>query len=163
MECGTPSTLKRNGSDYSGSLFANFLKAKLYTVWTDTDGVYTADPRKVLNAVRLPFLSYVEAVELAYFGAKVLHPMTMEPCIALGIPIIIKSSIKPDSKGTIIASSIPAALLSSVNEASRSTKANAIQTEPDYIIQRSLSSSSIDNLTRIAKEDDQKMASGKVV
>lgn len=72
-----PATLKRNGSDYSGALFSNLLNAKLYTVWTDVDGVYTAEPRKVPSAFRLPFLSYIEAIELAYFGAKVLHPCTM--------------------------------------------------------------------------------------
>lgn len=101
-QSGIPATLKRNGSDYSGSLFANLLKAKLYTVWSDVDGVYTADPRKVPTAFRLPFVSYIEAIELAYFGAKVLHPSTMEPCISADIPILLRSSIKPESPGTLI-------------------------------------------------------------
>lgn len=104
---GIPATLKRNGSDYSGSLFAHLLKAKLYTVWTDVDGVYTADPRKVPNAFRLPFLSYIEAIELAYFGAKVIHPLTMEPCISANIPIVLRSSLQPESSGTLIGASLP--------------------------------------------------------
>lgn len=104
---GTPATLKRNGSDYSGSLFTKLLKAKLYTVWTDIDGVYTADPAKVPTAFRLPFLSYIEAIELAYFGAKILHPLTMGPCISANIPIIIRSSLDPESPGTLIGRSLP--------------------------------------------------------
>lgn len=103
---GTPATLKRNGSDYSGSIMANLLGAKLYTVWTDVDGVYTADPNKVPSAFRLPFLSYIEAIELAYFGAKVLHPLTMGPCIAASIPILIRSSLQPESPGTLIGGSL---------------------------------------------------------
>lgn len=71
------------------------------------DGVYTADPKKVPTAFRLPFLSYVEAIELAYFGAKVLHPLTMAPCISSNIPIVLRSSLTPDSPGTLISAALP--------------------------------------------------------
>jgi len=71
---GTPTTLKRNGSDYTATIIGNLLTAKNITIWTDVDGVYSADPRKVVNAVCLESLSYHEAWELSYFGASVLHP-----------------------------------------------------------------------------------------
>ncbi|CEM10747.1 unnamed protein product [Vitrella brassicaformis CCMP3155] len=101
-QSGTPTTLKRNGSDYSASLLSALLKASKLVIWTDVDGVYTADPRKVPAAFRLPFVSYTEAIELAYFGAKVLHPFTMHPCIQHSIPIHLRSSLRPESSGTLI-------------------------------------------------------------
>ena len=74
---GVATTLKRNGSDLSASIFAALLGADSVTIWTDVDGVFSADPRRVNDAVIIPELSYQEAAELAYFGAKVIHPNTM--------------------------------------------------------------------------------------
>jgi aspartokinase/homoserine dehydrogenase 1 len=99
---GTPATLKRNGSDYSASIFASLTDAREVTIWTDVPGVLTADPRRVPEAVVVPALSYAEAMELAYFGAKVLHPSTMGPAVAKNIPIFIKSTLEPDASGTRI-------------------------------------------------------------
>lgn len=99
---GVPTTLKRNGSDFSASIFGRLLKAKEIVIWTDVDGVYSADPRKVPEAECLPEISYEEAIELAYFGAKVIHPHTMGPAVALNIPIVIKNTFQPQKPGTCI-------------------------------------------------------------
>jgi len=101
---GVPTTLKRNGSDYSASIFGALLDACQITIWTDVDGVMSADPRRVPEAEVLPALSYTEAVELAYFGAKVLHPKTMAPAIERGIAIRIRNAQHPERTGTTIAS-----------------------------------------------------------
>ena len=100
---GTATTLKRNGSDFSASIFAALLGASSLTIWTDVDGVYSADPRRVPDAVIIPELSYQEAAELAYFGAKVIHPNTMSPAIAKDITVWIKNSLRPEAPGTRIA------------------------------------------------------------
>lgn len=99
---GIPTTLKRNGSDFSGSIFGALLCAETITIWTDVDGVLSADPRRVPEAVVLESMSYAEAIELAYFGAKVLHPRTMEPAVARGIPIWIRNTFNPSHPGTRI-------------------------------------------------------------
>ena len=99
---GVATTLKRNGSDFSASIFAALLGAKSLTIWTDVDGVYSADPRRVPDAVIIPELSYQEAAELAYFGAKVIHPNTMSPAIANDITVWIKNSLRPEAPGTRI-------------------------------------------------------------
>ena len=99
---GIPTTLGRNGSDYSASLFGALLGADSITIWTDVSGVLTADPRQVPEAFPVADLSYDEAVELAYFGAKVLHPQTMAPAIENAIPIHICNSGKPEVAGTWI-------------------------------------------------------------
>jgi aspartokinase/homoserine dehydrogenase 1 len=105
---GVPTTLKRNGSDFSGSIFGALLDAVEVVIWTDVDGVLSADPRRVPEAVVLDAMSYDEACELAYFGAKVLHPRTMEPAVRAHIPIRIKNTFAPEKKGSLIAA--PAAL-----------------------------------------------------
>ncbi len=102
---GSATTLKRNGSDLSASIFAALLDADSVTIWTDVDGVYSADPRRVPDAIVIPELSYQEAAELAYFGAKVIHPNTMSPAIAKNITVWIKNSFKPEAPGTRISSS----------------------------------------------------------
>jgi bifunctional aspartokinase / homoserine dehydrogenase 1 len=107
---GIATTLKRNGSDFSASIFAALLEADSVTIWTDVDGVLSADPRRVPDALIIPELSYQEAAELAYFGAKVVHPNTMFPAIARGIPIWIKNTFKPDEPGTKISASSPSVL-----------------------------------------------------
>ncbi len=99
---GVPTTLKRNGSDFSASIFGRLLKAREIVIWTDVDGVYSADPRKVPEAQLLREISFEEAIELAYFGAKVIHPYTMGPAVALNIPILIKNTFRPEVSGTYI-------------------------------------------------------------
>ena len=99
---GVPTTLKRDGSDYSASIFAALLEASAITIWTDVDGVLSADPRLVPEAVVLPDLSFAEATELAYFGAKVVHPSTMAPAVKAGIPIRIRNAFNPQASGTLI-------------------------------------------------------------
>lgn len=99
---GVPATLGRNGSDYSASLFAVLFEADEIHIWTDVDGVMSADPRLVTDAVVLEGLSYQEASELAYFGAKLIHPATMGPAVERSIPIIIRNSFDPAAPGTRI-------------------------------------------------------------
>ncbi|MBK6535854.1 MAG: bifunctional aspartate kinase/homoserine dehydrogenase I [Deltaproteobacteria bacterium] len=105
---GVPTTLKRNGSDFSASIFGSLLDASAVTIWTDVDGVLSADPRRVPEAVVLDEMSYDEAMELAYFGAKVLHPRTMAPCVAQAIPIWIRNTFNPTHPGTRIHRAEPA-------------------------------------------------------
>jgi aspartokinase/homoserine dehydrogenase 1 len=99
---GVPTTLGRNGSDFSGSIFGALLNAAEIHIWTDVDGVLSADPRLVPNAQVIDQLSYNEAMELAYFGAKVIHPQTMEPAVARDIPIFIRNTFAPTHPGTLI-------------------------------------------------------------
>ena len=99
---GRFATLGRNGSDYSGAIFAALFDASELHIWTDVDGVLSADPRVVPEAVQLGALSYDEACELAYFGAKVVHPQTMAPAIERGLPIIIRNTFQPEHPGTRI-------------------------------------------------------------
>ncbi|MFC3550264.1 bifunctional aspartate kinase/homoserine dehydrogenase I [Lysobacter cavernae] len=100
---GRATTLGRNGSDYSAAIFAHLLDADALTIWTDVDGVLSADPRLVPDAVCLDSMSYAEACELAYFGAKVLHPQTMAPAMQRGLPIRIRNTLNPAAPGTLIA------------------------------------------------------------
>ena len=99
---GRATTLGRNGSDYSGAIFAVLFGSRELTIWTDVDGVLSADPRLVPDAVCLASMSYAEACELAYFGAKVLHPQTMAPAMQAGLPIWIRNSRNPSAPGTLI-------------------------------------------------------------
>lgn len=99
---GRATTLGRNGSDYSGAIFGALADAAEVHIWTDVDGVYSADPRAVPEAVLIPELSYHEACELAYFGAKVIHPQTMAPAIERQIPIYIRNTFNPERRGSRI-------------------------------------------------------------
>jgi aspartokinase/homoserine dehydrogenase 1 len=99
---GNQTTLGRNGSDFSGSIFGALLDAAEIIIWTDVDGVLSADPRLVPDAQVIDQLSYNEAMELAYFGAKVIHPQTMEPAVARDIPIFIRNTFAPEKRGTLI-------------------------------------------------------------
>jgi aspartokinase/homoserine dehydrogenase 1 len=99
---GRDTVLGRNGSDYSGAIFAALYKSQELHIWTDVDGVLSADPRIEPEAVTLAAMSYNEACELAYFGAKVIHPQTMAPAIARGLPILIRNTFKPEHPGTRI-------------------------------------------------------------
>lgn len=97
---GRPTILGRNGSDFSGAIFAALFAARELHIWTDVDGMLTADPRLVPEAKLLSHMSYAEAAELAYFGAKVLHPQTLAPAMANDIPIIVRNTFNPDCPGT---------------------------------------------------------------
>ncbi len=99
---GVQTTLGRNGSDFSASIFGALLEAAAIHIWTDVDGVLSADPRRVPNAQVIDQLSYSEAMELAYFGAKVIHPQTMAPAIGRSIPIRIRNTFAPEHPGTLI-------------------------------------------------------------
>jgi aspartokinase/homoserine dehydrogenase 1 len=103
---GLQTTLGRNGSDFSASIFGDLLDADEIHIWTDVDGVLSADPRRVPDARVIESLSYQEAMELAYFGAKVLHPQTMAPAVAKNIPIRIRNTFNPAEFGTVISSTI---------------------------------------------------------
>ncbi|KAG5025116.1 hypothetical protein AAZX31_08G105000 [Glycine max] len=97
-----PTTLKRDGSDFSAAIMGALFKARQVTIWTDVDGVYSADPRKVSEAVILKTLSYQEAWEMSYFGANVLHPRTIIPVMRYGIPIMIRNIFNLSAPGTKI-------------------------------------------------------------
>jgi len=99
---GVPSTLGRNGSDYSASIFGALLGADEIHIWTDVDGVMSANPRLVPEAMVLERLSYREAMELAHFGARVVHPATMGPAVERGIPLYIRNTFRPEAPGTRI-------------------------------------------------------------
>ena len=103
---GQPTTLGRGGSDFSASILASVLEAVELWIWTDVDGIMTGDPRVVADARVLRELSYNEAAELAYNGAKVLHPRTLAPLLEKGIPVWIKNSFDPGKPGTRIVSKI---------------------------------------------------------
>ncbi len=95
-------TLGRGGSDYTATILGAALGAREVWLWKETDGVMSADPRMVPRARLLPHLSYEEAMELSYFGAKVLHPRAMEPVMAARIPVRVRSVLRPESPGTLI-------------------------------------------------------------
>ena len=97
---GSITTLGRGGSDFSAAIFGAALAAEEIQIWTDVDGVMSADPRIVPEARFVPTLSFAEAAELAFFGAKVLHPATMVPAIGKGIPIRVLNSFRPEFPGT---------------------------------------------------------------
>jgi aspartokinase/homoserine dehydrogenase 1 len=99
---GQTTTLGRGGSDYTASIFGAALNADEIEIWTDVDGVLTADPRKVKNTFSLSNLTYEEAMELSHFGAKVIHPPTMQPALDKKIPIRIKNTFNPKFEGTLI-------------------------------------------------------------
>src|SRR5579863_2139200 len=99
---GTLTTLGRGGSDYSATILGAAMGADEVIIWTDVDGVLTADPRLVPDARTIPEISYREAAELAYFGAKVLHPKTLRAVMPAGIPVWIRNSFSPEKAGTMI-------------------------------------------------------------
>jgi bifunctional aspartokinase / homoserine dehydrogenase 1 len=117
---GVQTTLGRNGSDYSASIFGSLLDAGEIHIWTDVDGVLSADPRRVPDAKVIDSLSYNEAMELAYFGAKVIHPQTMAPAVGSGIPIWIRNTFAPEKPGTLICarpqSSLPVKGITSIEQ-----------------------------------------------
>jgi aspartokinase/homoserine dehydrogenase 1 len=103
---GITTTLGRNGSDYTASIICAGAGAERVEIWTDVDGVLSADPRCVKNAYVIPELSYQEAMELSYFGAEVIHPYTMIPVVGKGMEIVIKNTLNPSAPGTLISGSV---------------------------------------------------------
>mmetsp|Transcript_6045 Transcript_6045/g.9582 ORF Transcript_6045/g.9582 Transcript_6045/m.9582 type:complete len:947 (+) Transcript_6045:144-2984(+) len=101
---GVSTTLQRDGSDYSAAIMGKLLRSRSVTIWTDVDGVLSADPRRVPDAFVIPEVSYNEAMELAYFGAKVIHPKTIQPALSMSpnIPIYIRNTFYPSFPGTRI-------------------------------------------------------------
>jgi len=99
---GVTTTLGRGGSDYTAALLGGLMGAREVWIWTDVDGILTADPRLVTEARTLPAVSFREAAEMSYFGARVLHPRTMLPCMAAGVPIRIRSTFEPSAPGTLV-------------------------------------------------------------
>jgi aspartate kinase len=93
-------TLGREGSDYTAAIFANILDAENQTIWKDVPGVMSGDPRKFQDAVFMDELTYLEAVEMTYYGASVIHPKTIKPIQNKNIPLLVKSFINPEGKGT---------------------------------------------------------------
>jgi len=109
-ETGVTTTLGRGGSDFSAAIFGAGLAAEEIQIWTDVDGVMTCDPKLVLEARRVKTISFAEAAELAYFGAKVLHPSTLLPAVEKNIPIVVLNSRRPDVPGTrIVSEAVPCA------------------------------------------------------
>ena len=109
---GSTTTLGRGGSDYSAALFGAALHdvgraVDRIEIWTDVDGILTADPRIVPAARLVPEVSYPEAAELAFFGAKVLHPATIRPAVARGIPVAVRNSFRPECPGTVVRQDAP--------------------------------------------------------
>jgi len=105
-EEGLTTTLGRGGSDYSAALFGAALGAEEVQIWTDVEGVLTCDPRVVPGALPIAFLSFAEAAELAAFGAKVLHPATIQPAVEAGIPVTVRHTQKPEGRFTTIAAQV---------------------------------------------------------
>ena len=101
-EKGETTTLGRGGSDYTGSIFGAALNAEEIEIWTDVDGMMTADPRKVKNAFTIPTITYSEAMELTHFGAKVIYPPSLQPAFAKNIPIRVLNTFNTDFVGTVV-------------------------------------------------------------
>jgi aspartate kinase len=111
---GVTTTLGRGGSDYSASLFGAAVQAEAIEIWTDVDGMLTADPRVVPNAQLIEQIAFDEASELASFGAKVLHPNTIAPAVRLGIPVYVLNSRRPEGTGTRITFEAPKRSVSAI-------------------------------------------------
>ena len=106
-EAGITTTLGRGGSDFTGALIGGALEAEAIEIWTDVDGIMTADPRVCSDALRVKLISFEEAAELAYFGAKVLHPATILPAVKKNIPVLVLNSRNASCEGTRITSLAP--------------------------------------------------------
>ncbi|MCL2295388.1 MAG: aspartate kinase [Spirochaetes bacterium] len=122
-EDGSTTTLGRNGSDFSASIIAAGVGANIIEIWTDVDGVLSADPKIVKSAFVVPEISVEEAMELSYFGAKVIHPSTVIPAFEKGIPMCIKNTLNPSAPGTMIvkkpkAHNMPIIGIASINDVS---------------------------------------------
>lgn len=121
---GDPTVLGFEGSDYSAAIFAAATAADELQIWTDVDGIRSADPRLVPDTVRIPEISYEEAAQMAHLGARVLHPLTVGPARDAGIPIRVMNSSNPSCEGTLVSFGSP-------DERGRGIKALALLTEQD--------------------------------
>lgn len=121
---GQTTTLGREGSDFTGAIFAWALNAESLTVWKDVEGVYSADPKRFSDAVKYERLSYQEAIELAFYGAKVIHPKTIKPLFEKKIPLYVRSFNNPQGLGTVIAD----------YEAGMQPQVPAIIVKPDQVL-----------------------------
>lgn len=106
-ENGEITTLGRGGSDYSAAIIGAAVQSKEIQIWTDVDGILTTDPRVVKQAQNIPMISFTEAAELAYFGAKVLHPKTIRPAMDKNIPVVVKNTSNHSHSGTRILKNVP--------------------------------------------------------
>jgi aspartate kinase len=106
-EAGITTTLGRGGSDFTGALVGGAMASEAIEIWTDVDGIMTTDPRVCPDALRVKVISFEEAAELAYFGAKVLHPATILPAVKKNIPVLVLNSRNPENEGTRIVSLAP--------------------------------------------------------
>lgn len=104
---GEIDNLKRGGSDYSAALIGAALKVDEIQIWTDIDGVHNSDPRYVKNTKAIRSLSFDEAAELAYFGAKILHPSSIQPAKKANVPVRMKNTMNPSDEGTLITKESP--------------------------------------------------------
>jgi aspartate kinase len=104
---GAPTTLGRGGSDYTATIVGAALRAEEVQIWTDVTGIMTPDPRIAKTARTIDKISYREAAELAYFGAKVIHPSTIQPAVNLSIPVWVKNTFRPEEAGTCITANVP--------------------------------------------------------
>ncbi len=105
-ESGETTTLSRGGSDYTASLVGAALDASVIEIWTDVDGIMTEDPKKMKNAMLIPEITYEKAEEMAYNGAKVIHPKTIRPAVLKNIPIYVRNTFNPKGMGTRISNNI---------------------------------------------------------
>ncbi|MDJ0975474.1 MAG: aspartate kinase [Planctomycetota bacterium] len=117
---GSVTTLGRSGSDFTATIVGRAVGAEEVEIWTDVSGVLTADPRIVPDARPVKALTYAEASELAYYGAKVIHPSTIQPAVEKGIPVRILNTMQPDAEGTVIGPSRPRGGLKVTSIASKS-------------------------------------------
>jgi len=99
---GNSTSLGREGSDFTGAIFASLLKADSFTVWKDVDGILNADPKIISEALKFEELSYEETAEMAFYGAKVIHPKTIRPLANASIPLYVKPFLSPNESGTVI-------------------------------------------------------------
>lgn len=140
--------LHRGGSDYSATLIGAALKAEEVQIWSDVDGFHNCDPRAIKNTFPIPYLSYDEAAELAYFGAKILHPHTVFPAKKQKIPVLLKNTFEVEAKGTIISSETPF-----LGRKAISVKSNLINLRMTYLTDKNTQEVSQKILSEFKKND----------
>lgn len=138
-ESGHITTLGRGGSDYTASLLGRFLDVDEVQIWTDVDGILSTDPKVVTSAQLIKKISYIEAMDLAYFGAKVIHSKMIEPAMDANIPVRIKNTFNPDCEGTLI--------ISEREKIDRIIKAVAISKDVDILNLRGVGMAETPNIT----------------
>lgn len=137
---GRTTTLGRGGSDTSAAVIGAALRCDEIEIWTDVDGIMTADPRRVPTACRRASVSFAEAAELAYYGAKVLHPASIAPAVRCGIPVRVLNSLRPEGAGTVILEKVDAAAPPLASVASRGAvtairvASRALRMDPGFLL-----------------------------